>query len=431
MKAKQHRVDRAGPKVSIGWYGKTDLGMNVWDASLLRVEQLYREFDHVAVLFSAGKDSTAALNVTLEVARRLGKTPLRVIFGDEEVMTPDTVEYAFRVSRIPDVKFEWYCLPWRHRNACSSDSPFWWPWAPESKDVWVRPLPKGAIIKQAGFPMEQDQRIPTTDWNALLVPYRTYGRSALVMGIRAAESQVRRRSLANRKPDPWFQEIDKQPNAIKVYPIYDWSVADVWTAVGKFGWDYNRTYEVFEMLGLSRHNQRIAPPFGEEPRAQLWVWAKAYPELWEKMCDRVPGVQAAARYARTELYSAGKEQPPIHGAAEWRAWIRTLIERQPKPVQAGIAHVLELWIARHYNRTTDPLLDTAAHPDTGMSWSIIALMAEQGDFKKRQRIQPYAIPGSPKYLQQKKEYQEALKLWLAGQARQPVRAARRANPISR
>lgn len=430
MKARQHRVDRAGPKVSIGWYGKTQLGMNVYEAACARVEQLYREFDHVAVLFSAGKDSTACLNVVLEVARSLGKLPLRVIFGDEEVLTPDTVTYAERVSKREGIAFEWYCLPWRHRNACSSASPFWWPWAEESRELWVRTPPKTGIFHQAGFPMEQDQRIPTTDWNALLAPYRQYGRAALAMGIRAAESQVRRRSLANRKPDPWFQEIEHLPSAIKVYPIYDWSVKDVWTAVGKFGWDYNATYEVFEMLGLPRHNQRIAPPFGEEPRAQLWLWARAYPELWEKMCRRVPGVQAAARYARTELYSAGKEQPPLHGAAEWRAWIRKLIERQPLPVQAGIAHVLELWIARHYNRTSDPMLDTATHPDTGMSWAAIATMAEQGDFKKRQRIQPYAVPGSPKYIAQKKEYEEALKLWLAEQAR-PQRAARRAKTLSR
>ena len=43
---------------------------NVYDAALDRINYLYDRFDNIIVSFSGGKDSTALLNITLEVARK-------------------------------------------------------------------------------------------------------------------------------------------------------------------------------------------------------------------------------------------------------------------------------------------------------------------------------------------------------------------------
>ncbi len=49
---------------------------------------------------------------------------------------------------------------------------------------------------------------------------------------------------------------EKHIDVYNFYPIYDWKVEDIWTAYGKFGWDYNKLYDLFYQAGvsLSSHN---------------------------------------------------------------------------------------------------------------------------------------------------------------------------------
>ena len=118
---------------------------NVYDAAKERIRYLYQRFDHVVVSFSGGKDSTALLNVTIEVARELGRLPVRTVFFDEEAIHPPTIEYVERTRQRPEVEMEWYCLEFKHRNACSNEEPFWYCWDSEKQDLWVRPIPENVI----------------------------------------------------------------------------------------------------------------------------------------------------------------------------------------------------------------------------------------------------------------------------------------------
>ena len=71
----------------------------------------------------------------------------------------------------------------------------------------------------------------------------------------------------------------------------------MWFAPQKFGWDYNRSYDVMDKIGMAPLLQRIGPPFGEEPLRGL----HRYKECWTKIVYRVPGAAAAVRYANTDL----------------------------------------------------------------------------------------------------------------------------------
>ena len=64
---------------------------DVHTAAVARFHDLFDRFDKVAVSFSGGKDSTACLNVALEVARERGRLPLDVYFFDEEAIHPETI----------------------------------------------------------------------------------------------------------------------------------------------------------------------------------------------------------------------------------------------------------------------------------------------------------------------------------------------------
>ena len=65
---------------------KSPVDENVWELAVQRARQLYEQFDHVAVSFSGGKDSTATLHAMLAAAHEKPeeRLPLRVIFWDEE-----------------------------------------------------------------------------------------------------------------------------------------------------------------------------------------------------------------------------------------------------------------------------------------------------------------------------------------------------------
>jgi predicted phosphoadenosine phosphosulfate sulfurtransferase len=323
------------------------------------------------------------------VAEERGETPVRTVFWDEEAIPQETVEYVRRVGQDPRVALEWYCLPIQHRNACSRSSPYWWPWAPEARDLWVRPLPPEALTELEGFPMEPPSVRPSAPRAAALLCRPERGRVAMLMGIRAEESLMRQRSVTRRVEDNYIVVNGDCPagNVSKVYPVYDWKTADVWTAPKLFGWDYNRAYDIMEMAGVKMTDQRCSPAFGEEPLEKLWTYATCFPDVWDRMLERVPGVGAAYRYARTELYAYGGVPDPPPGVS-WQDHILEVVSRHDPDVQNKVVAGIRDKIARHYRQTTDPILPTARHPMTGMSWRRLYMLASRGDLKNRKDTTP-------------------------------------------
>lgn len=377
--------------------GRQYLETDVWTLACERMRVIFERFDHVMVSFSGGKDSTATLQVALHVAHEEypDRLPLRVIFYDEEVIAQETEDYVRRIAARDDVDLEWYCLPVRHRNAASRTSPYWWPWAPEVRDKWARPMPPEAITTLEGFPTEPPMaRLTIPNANGLLAPPEL-GNAALVMGIRAQESPTRQRAVRVQDAGEEFNYLKhlkaggdvsttSRGNIWKAYPIYDWTTEDVWTAPAKFGWDYNKVYDLLEMRGMGHASQRCSPAFGEEPLQQVGLWAECCPDVWEKACERVPGVGAAWRYARTELYGFGSkpEKPP---GMPWGDFVLHYAAQFGPKVQRLIANRIRTEIRNHYRQVSDPVAKKASHPDTGLSWNFLLMLGMRGDLKNRRQ----------------------------------------------
>jgi predicted phosphoadenosine phosphosulfate sulfurtransferase len=237
------------------------------------------------------------------------------------------------------------------------------------------------------FPIARDQRPSIPDTNGFLFPPLKYGRVGLLMGIRADESLTRRRAVSRRAKGEhnYFAHWNEgYRNLTKIYPIYDWRTSDVWLAPQMFGWDYNRAYDVMEMAGMSHAIQRCAPPFGEEPLQLLWMYSVCFPEVWDKMCKRVPGAATAARYSRTHLYSfvGGAIK---HPDMTWPEFIVYTLNKHPEPYRSEITARVKGWLDLHYEKTTDPLAANAAHPLTGTSWRFLLNIASRGDYKDRRQ----------------------------------------------
>ncbi|VFT30994.1 phosphoadenosine phosphosulfate sulfotransferase [Pseudomonas aeruginosa] len=101
-----------------------------------------------------GKDSSVTLQLALDVARELGRSPVDVLFIDLEGQYQATIDHVSEMLGRPDVRPWWVCLPLNLRNASSLEEPYWCCWEPGAEADWVRPLPKqrGVISDPAFFP---------------------------------------------------------------------------------------------------------------------------------------------------------------------------------------------------------------------------------------------------------------------------------------
>ena len=356
---------------------KEYLEQNVYEKALERIRYCYQRFDQVYVNFSGGKDSTTVLNLTIEVARELGKLPVKAIFWDEEAIHPPTVEYVERVRDNPDVELIWYALPVVHRNACSNEQPFWTCWGEEDRAKWIRELPPTAIRTHPNF-------VGGMSWQEFSdVQFGPeMGTVCQLTGIRTQESLRRYKAVTIKRNDNYITEV-RNGNCFKAHPIYDWSSTDVWLAVHKFEWDYNRMYEVLERTQLNHKylQQRCCPPFGEEPLRGLWLYAECWPAMWHKMLARVPGVATAWRYSNTELYGIGKLEKPEE--VTWRQYAELVLDTYSGEERATVIKHVNGIITRHYNKTDDEIPESDVHPLTGTSWEFLAKLAIKGDFKGR------------------------------------------------
>jgi predicted phosphoadenosine phosphosulfate sulfurtransferase len=351
---------------------------DVFQAARDRFLMLYKRFDTVVVSFSGGKDSTVCLHLALEAAAATNKLPVEAYFWDEEAIHPETVEYVERIRARSDVRLKWLCLPVKHRNACSRSSPYWYCWDSEKEALWCRPLPPDVVTSAPWF--RKGMTVPEAS------PY-VYGRECGtvcdIRGIRADESLRRLMSVMNRMEENWLAGARNGYN-YPASPIYDWTVIDVWTAPKRFGWDYNRTYDLFYKAGVPFNDMRVCPPFGEEPIGGLYRYALCWPQLWDRMIRRVPGVATAARYARSELYGYGGDRLPAN-MRSWRAWTEQILILYPEPYRSIISGNVASILRMHKSKTARPVPELESDPLTGVCWKLLANIVLRGDLKGRRR----------------------------------------------
>ena len=70
------------------------LDINCVEAARQRIRHVYDTFDTVCVQFSGGKDSTACLFLAKEIHEERGLGPVKVIFRDEEFLSPAVDQYV-------------------------------------------------------------------------------------------------------------------------------------------------------------------------------------------------------------------------------------------------------------------------------------------------------------------------------------------------
>ncbi len=301
--------------------GKIYLEKDVYTAAVERINYVFNEFDNVLVAFSGGKDSGVCLNMCYDYAKEHNMIhKLAMYHLDYEAqyqMTTDYVTETFK--RFKDIKRFWLCLPVAADCGCRMDAGTWVTWELSKKELWVRDMPQNDyIINQFNCPFEmyEGQRDYEVQDNFSKWFSNQYGSTAVIIGIRAAESLNRYRAIKSERKTNGYKNknyiVSKNEVTHCTYPIYDWETQDVWIYNAKFKKPYNRLYDLYYQAGLSIEQMRVANPFHSCGTETLKLYKVIDPNNWGKMVGRVNGVCFAGLYGGTTAMGWKSIKKPKH-----------------------------------------------------------------------------------------------------------------------
>lgn len=320
--------------------------MNVYEALIKRLDFVFSEFDKVVVSFSGGKDSGVLLSITMDYAKRTGNLGRMAVYHmDYEAQYTKTTEYVDRVfNSLPDgVDGFRVCLPVKAQCSTSMFQAYWQPWKLSEKDIWCRPMPTKYVINEDNFPWNFDYEISDYEFNI------EFGKAVYpnkkvcsLIGIRTQESLNRWRTMNRRiavneyKGRNYTTVItDKLVNA---YPLFDWAVEDVWTANARFGYDYNKVYDLMYLAGVPLGKMRVASPFNDCAQDALKLYKVLEPDTWGLLVGRVNGVNFTGLYGGTTAMGWKKITKPAHFT--WKQYMYFLLDTLPEETRKNYLYKL-------------------------------------------------------------------------------------------
>lgn len=314
--------------------------LNVYEATMRRIEFVFENFEYPYVSFSGGKDSGVLLNMAIQYIRT--KAPHRrmgVFHIDYEAQYQHTTDYVEKtLAQNTDILDVYHvCVPFKVQTCTSMYQAYWRPWEESKKDIWVRELPKNCLTAR-DFDFLTDE-MWDYDFQYLFGPWlsrKVGGKSVCAMvGIRTQESHHRWRAIYSErnfrhyKGMKWTYRVDKM--VYNSYPIYDWDVTDVWIANARFGWEYNRLYDLYHQAGVPVLRQRVASPFISQAIPTLSVYRVIDPDMWGKMISRVNGVNFACMYGKT--MAMGWKNIECPSGFSWKDYMYFLLNTLPENIR--------------------------------------------------------------------------------------------------
>jgi predicted phosphoadenosine phosphosulfate sulfurtransferase len=313
---------------------------NVYDASVERIDFIFKNFERIYVSFSGGKDSGVMLNMVIDYMRLHGITEkVGVMILDNEANYTHSLNFMHSIIRnnLDLLDVYWCCLPITLPCTVSSFATEWQCWGERDKERWIRPMPQDEYIVNIHnhkFDWFEEDMNYDHFWDSFGEWYSQGKRCACLIGIRTDESLNTFRAIMNErkvmlKNKPWTKK--NGVNVYNCYPIYDWKTEDIWIANEKFEWEYNELYDIFWKAGLSIHQMRVASPFMSESKSSLNLYRVIDGGVWATLCARVQGANFVATYGKQINYNTFK----LPNGHTWKSFTKFLLDTLPEEVSVN------------------------------------------------------------------------------------------------
>lgn len=314
--------------------------VNVYDASVERLDFIFANFSRIYLSFSGGKDSGVMLNLVLQYMRAKGITKkIGIQILDNEANYSHSLDFMHSIleKNLDLLDVYWCCMPITLPCTVSSYMVDWQCWGERDKARWIRPMPlQSYVVNFENHPFDffREDMMYDDFWDGFAEWYSKGERTANLIGIRASESLNRFRAILNEGKETLQGRMWTKKNTAHVYncyPIYDWRTEDVWTANARYEWEYNKLYDIFYKAGVPVHKMRVASPFMSESKSSLNLYRVIDGPVWARLCARVQGANFVATYGKQLSYRSLK-LPPGH---TWKSFTKFLLDTLPEEIAAN------------------------------------------------------------------------------------------------
>lgn len=297
---------------------KVYLKNNVYEGAIERIEMLFNDFEDIIVCVSGGKDSTVLFYLCLEVAKKLNRLPLRILWIDQEAEWEHTVSTVEEIMTHKDVDPLWLQIPLKLTNNFNSEHEYFTCWDENEKENWVH-TKNDLSIKENRYNERRFKKIFTA-----IIDKETSGKACYISGVRVEESPSRFMGLttwATYKHITWGKVIDEKKEQFTFYPIYDWSYTDVWKYIHDNNLPYNKIYDYFYRYGVNIRDMRISGLYHETAIQHLMQVHEIEPDTWNKVIKRMGGANTIKQLSSDSI-RCPKELP--HMFESWKEYAEHL-----------------------------------------------------------------------------------------------------------
>ena len=274
--------------------------INVLDAARQRVAYLFDKFETINVSISSGKDSSALFWLAVQEAKKRNRKII-AFFQDQEAEYQASINLMEVMMTHPNVIPAWYQVPIYLTNATSYSDYFLYAWGEGEK--WVREKHPLAIHSI-------EEKYPKRFYEFFKWYEKKNTNAAYLVGLRADESLTRFRAVTKFKGFDGLRWSTLDDDIKKFYPIYDWTVYDIWKFIWDFDLPYNKVYDLMFMHNYSLYTKmRVSNLIHEKSFKCLEDLPRFEPETYDRLCKRISGISTGARYASEKLMFSNKELP--------------------------------------------------------------------------------------------------------------------------
>lgn len=273
---------------------------NVLEAARERIRMLFDEFETINVSISSGKDSTVLYWLCLQEAIKRNRKII-AFFQDQEAEYQASIDLIRVQMKHQNVTPAWYQVPIYLTNATSYSDYFLYAWGPHEK--WLRDKEDIAV-------REINEKYPKRFYDFFKWYEKKNTDAAYLVGLRAEEGITRFRAVTRYEGYNGYRWSSIDGKIKKFYPIYDWTVYDVWKFIYDYDLPYNKIYDLMFLDNYSIYSKmRVSNLIHEKSFKSLVDLPRYEPDTYNKLCKRISGISTASRYASEKLVFDNKTLP--------------------------------------------------------------------------------------------------------------------------